>query len=59
MQIWGIKREGVIVLLSFDDNSDRKCVGGWPHGRGEGSARDVVEVGYQVLGEVCCPSGFN
>ena len=59
MQIWGIKREGVIVLLSFDDNSDRKCVGGWPHGRGEGFARDVVEVGYQVLGEVCCPSGFN
>ena len=59
MQGWGIKREGVIVVVSLDGNSDQKRGGGWPHRRGEGFARDVTGVGDQVLGQVCCPSGFT
>ena len=55
----GVKREGVIVVVSLYGNSDHKRGGGWPHGRGEGFARDVAEVGDQVLGQVCCPSGFT
>ena len=59
MQGWGIKREGVIVVVSLDGKSDRKRGGGWPHGRGEDFARDVAEVGDQVLGQVYCTLGFN
>ena len=71
MQGWGIKREGVIVVVSLDGNSDRKRGGGWPHGRGEDFARDVAEVGTRswdrsivpwvltdLLLGVCCHSCY-
>ena len=36
----------------------KNAVGGGPTG-GRGGARDVAEVGYQLLGQVCCVLGFT
>ena len=55
----GVKREGVIVVVSLYGNSDHKRGGGWPHGRGEGFARDVAEVGGPSPGTGMLSLRFN